>query len=1233
MFSLTKSAVALALTTLPALGATVTIEKLWIRTAAGGDPVPGRPSPVVFREITGTDASSRPLMLPPVINNVGQVVFRARSASQFDNNALNAFGIYAKRPGFPLAVLVDTTSTGGVATFPVPGRPVGTVFSNFKAPLINDAGDVVFFARFTGAPGSGSGFYATHVTGGPIVKLADTFTTVPGHPTATFRQFDFTVSQLLTASLNNDGDVAYWGEFLIPPAVFPNVTNALFGTSVLGGAGVLLVDSTQTPTITPPLGPPGGFRELRPTPVINSAGTVIFSGNLGPTPSFRNGVFSVPVGGGAIGTVAFIGQPVPGRALQFTQSFDPAGHSFDMNDSGVVIFRNAFPAGGGEAGHYAATPSGPSYVHTRIIDTLGCTSGPCLPIPGESVPPSEYSGSSPPPLNESGQVGVYSFVINTPVPNQQGYFATDTDGSPISVVANLSTPPPGLPAPVGGFPRFGNFFQESAIINDEGHMSFVGFGNLTPSTGFYGLYFYDACTPELSRISDTTISLSQLGHAITTPPRTPYDIWQVESKSGHLKSIGNNNDVVFSVVFNNLDSGMFIAHVDVGGGGQLAIACPANVTAECPADTNSSATGTATASGCGEITVTFTDSATPGCGGTENITRTWTADNGSTTASCQQTITEADTTGPVLSGVPDKASAECGSVPPPANVTANDACKGSVAVSLSETSSEGPCPGTYTLTRTWTATDGCGNMSEASHSVCVIDSTDPTLMGIPGDTPAECDAVPPAATPTSSDSCDTMPAITFSESRADGTCPDEYALTRTWTATDDCGNDVSQSQTVTVDDTTAPSITCPAHTTSECPADTSVAANGSATGEDNCGTTTISSGDAATAGCGTTRTITRTWTAADECGNSSSCDQLVAVVDTIPPTLTVDTTPITVTDEDCSGTETVSLPVGTANDACDGPRPVTNDAPSSFSAGPTTVTYSTSDDCGNTVAAQVSVMVLAGANIHVIAQRHQVGSGSHPGSTKTPLAGIEVCAYDKAQGSCARELCSGISHREYQCIWDNCTPANCCTTDSTGECMIGVLPGNYIVVSGDATKTTLPDPLGVSVGDVHCGQIHRKHLQQIVRADGSKKPGKTTRLTGSELLIIEPEFIVWDNTEQLYPFIFETVGDWTVTATVAPPEGFIADHEQLTAEVDNELESVQFTITEVGSDLVPTQTTFSVLHNGKRRVVRSDVAIRLTPDYARSRGFNVEELKTRGLIAEPARMNRPMKPAGRPTGR
>ena len=128
-----------------------------------------------------------------------------------------------------------------------------------------------------------------------------------------------------------------------------------------------------------------------------------------------------------------------------------------------------------------------------------------------------------------------------------------------------------------------------------------------------------------------------------------------------------------------------------------------------------------------------------------------------------------------------------------------------------------------------------------------------------------------------------------------------------------------------------------------------------------------------------------------------------------------------------------------------------------------------------------------GADTFVSANKYTVGSRSNPGSTKEPLVGIQVCAYDKSDGSCARRQDlqgDGISHQEDEAIAANCAPVNCCTTDLNGECTIHLPPGDYIVISVDTTETVLPDPLGVSASDLLCGELKRKHLQQIVKADG-----------------------------------------------------------------------------------------------------------------------------------------------------
>jgi hypothetical protein len=70
----------------------------------------------------------------------------------------------------------------------------------------------------------------------------------------------------------------------------------------------------------------------------------------------------------------------------------------------------------------------------------------------------------------------------------------------------------------------------------------------------------------------------------------------------------------------------------------------------------------------------------------------------------------------------------------------------------------------------------------------INDTTDPTFVeALPADVTVQCDAVTPAVTLTATDNCGDA-IVTFNEVRTDGACPNAYTLTRTWTATDECGN-------------------------------------------------------------------------------------------------------------------------------------------------------------------------------------------------------------------------------------------------------------------------------------------------------------------------------------------------------------------------------------------------------------------------------------------------------------
>ena len=202
-----------------------------------------------------------------------------------------------------------------------------------------------------------------------------------------------------------------------------------------------------------------------------------------------------------------------------------------------------------------------------------------------------------------------------------------------------------------------------------------------------------------------------------------------------------------------------------------------------------------------------------GCGITCNATLSvendsWPHANTSTT-----TVTVQDTTAPELKGVPANTTVECDAVPEPAEVTAIDNCDYNPSVYFSETRTDRTCSSNYQLTRTWTAMDACGNSSSQTQIINVVDTTAPELIDVPEDITVECDAVPEPASVYAIDNCDTSPTVNFSETRIDGNCSSDYVLFRTWQAVDDCGNSTSQTQTITVEDTTPPIISCNAPAT------------------------------------------------------------------------------------------------------------------------------------------------------------------------------------------------------------------------------------------------------------------------------------------------------------------------------------------------------------------------------------------------------------------------------------
>ena len=185
-----------------------------------------------------------------------------------------------------------------------------------------------------------------------------------------------------------------------------------------------------------------------------------------------------------------------------------------------------------------------------------------------------------------------------------------------------------------------------------------------------------------------------------------------------------------------------------------------------------------------------------------------------------------------MTNVPANVTVECSAIPAAPTVTATDNCDANVNVTFNEVRTNGSCPDSYTLTRTWTATDNCGNTATGSQQITVQDITAPVLTNVPANVTVECSAIPAAPTVTATDNCDANVNVTFNEVRTNGSCPDSYTLTRTWTATDNCGNTATGSQQITVQDITAPVLVgVPVNITVECSA---IPTAPSVTATDNC---------------------------------------------------------------------------------------------------------------------------------------------------------------------------------------------------------------------------------------------------------------------------------------------------------------------------------------------------------------------------------------------------------------
>lgn len=392
--------------------------------------------------------------------------------------------------------------------------------------------------------------------------------------------------------------------------------------------------------------------------------------------------------------------------------------------------------------------------------------------------------------------------------------------------------------------------------------------------------------------------------------------------------------------------------------------CPANITVSCdfqvPPPSPTAFTATDNCGGGASVTHGGDVVSDSTCANRYTITRTYVAtDNCGNTSTCTQSIIVFDDSAPTVT-CPMNVTVECANqvpLPNTSSVIATDSCGGTPeVVHTSDVRNSIICANRFNIVRTYTATDACGNTATCTQLITVFDDT-PPMITCPPSVTVECASEVEAADPgqvVATDNCGGTPTVTHGgDVITSMPCANTFIILRTYIATDSCGNTASCNQSIFVNDDTPPMITCPTNITVACAADVPPADTSSVIVSDNCGgviNVDLVASSISAFVCENRFVVTRTYQATDACGNTSVCDHVIVVNDTIPPVIDTCISDTTVTcasqipppnTAELSATDNCGAPVSftvltdsTTNDSCVNRFVVLR-------------TYVALDDCGN----------------------------------------------------------------------------------------------------------------------------------------------------------------------------------------------------------------------------------------------------------------------------------------------
>ena len=514
-----------------------------------------------------------------------------------------------------------------------------------------------------------------------------------------------------------------------------------------------------------------------------------------------------------------------------------------------------------------------------------------------------------------------------------------------------------------------------------------------------------------------------------------------------------------------------------------AISCAGDLTVECDGNGNADdlaawlASTTAT-DNCSDPAITHDfEALSDSCGATGHALVTFTAtDACGNAASCSATFTISDSEAPEVTTASADLTVQCDGQGNTADLdawltaqggaAAEEACS-DVTWTHDFTALEAGCGATGSASVTFTATDDCGNASATTAVFAIIDTVGPDFTGSAFTYNIACDLYDDSTLYdiTVSDLCAFDTVFVSNVDPVSGGCPTGYL--RTYTALDACGNSSSFMQAVTLIDSVAPVFTeVPADYVALCHEDHPLA---DAAATDNCDSdvTITVSADTTAGDCPQAYTVTRTFTAEDECENITTATQVIQVVDTLAPTF-VELLPADTT-VDCHAVPSAELL--TASDLCDdvtvtfGEDTTAGDCPDAYTL---TRTWSTADACGN-----------ATSHTQVVTVQDTTAP-----SIDTPAADLTVecdglgnvfdyLTWQSSNASAAAsDLCGSVS-------WSS-------AVDSTFDACDGSVGGSIVVFTAtDACGNSASTTATYTIQDTQAPVIELDSLVEVMCADYS----------------------------------------------------------------------------------------------------------------------------------------------------